>query len=250
MRTLANIFLSSTTPEVWLEQNYFQVLLVFSARIFICWLFFSYLFLFILRCKFCLLWSWIITPANDAARYHQIFLIRKRVRHTEVQEYPLGQHPTITTRYGVQTNERQRILEIKFDSKAETVLWIGKLFQANICISNICNIYYCRCLNSHIFTGKPWGWTVSMVKTAIHTNPFRIYDENKLECIKTRLHHSCLKYARFLYFMKKRIQGNKHVCLCYIYSWQNVIGMRNFYHGRYFRKWLHSLKYINNRKSL
>lgn len=247
MGSLANIFLWSPTPEVWLEQNYFQVLLVFSARIFICWLFFSYLFLFILRCKFCLLWSWIITPANDAARYHQIFLIRKRVRHTEVQEYPLGQHPAITTRHGVQTNERQRILEIQFDSKAEKVLWIGKLLQANICISNVCNIYYCRCLNSHIFTEKPLGWTVSMMKTAIHTNPFRMYDENKLEWIKTRLHHSCLKYVRFLYlyflyFMNKRIQGNKHVCLSYIYSWQYVIGMRNFYHGRYSRKWLHSLK--------
>lgn len=103
-------------------------------------LFFFYHILFILLYKFCLLLSWIITPANDAARYHQIFLIRKRVRHTEVQEHPLGQHPAITTRHGVQTNERQRILEIQFDSKAEKVLWIGKLLQANICISNVCNI--------------------------------------------------------------------------------------------------------------
>lgn len=36
-----------------------------------------------------------------------------------MQEHPLGQHPAITTRHGVQTNERQRILEIQFDSNAE-----------------------------------------------------------------------------------------------------------------------------------
>lgn len=101
---------------------------------------FCYLFLFILLYKFCLLWSWIITPANDATRYHQIFLIRKSVRHTEVQEYSLGQHPPVTARHGVKTNERQSILEIKFDSNAEKVLWIGKLFYAHICISNVCNI--------------------------------------------------------------------------------------------------------------
>lgn len=57
-----------------------------------------------------------------------------------MQEHPLGQHPAITTRHGVQTNERQRILEIQFDLNVEKVLWTGKLFQANICISNVCNI--------------------------------------------------------------------------------------------------------------
>lgn len=52
------------------------------------------------------------------------------------------------------------------------------------------------------------------------------------------VHVPWLPLPKCLHLMNKRISATKSICLSYMYSRQNVNGMRNFYHGRYSSKWL------------
>lgn len=56
------------------------------------------------------------------------------------------------------------------------------------------------------------------------------------------VHVPWLPLPKCLHLMNKQISGTKNICLSYIYSRQNLNGMRNFYHGRYSSKWLLGLK--------
>lgn len=183
--------------------------------------FLSFLFVFFYGVG-TLLWSWIhiLTPPDDATNNHQSFLIRKSVRQTEVQECSLGQHPPVTACQGVQSKESQSILGKEFDLSTKMSKW--HVDRKTI----LCIFVYQMWVDVKTVTYLPISmynpsefWKLQSIQ--IHSKCMLRTNWNEWRHVCTRV---VWKYIRLFYVMNKRIHGHKHICLSYMFSWQNVNG--------------------------